>query len=80
MITKCSEVAKKVFGDISLVSPSEGQSNKTSLAGSLSQASTRVLELRARLAELKPESHSHVWAFLFLWLLKFLLKGWLRFI
>lgn len=54
MIMKCSEVAKKVFDDIRLVSPSEGQSIKTSLAGSFSQASTRVLELRARLAGLKP--------------------------
>lgn len=71
MIMTCSEVAKKVFSDISLVSPSVGQSNKTSLAGSLSQASTSVLELRARLAELTPEPHSHVWAFLSSWLLKF---------
>lgn len=44
MIMKCLEVAKLVFNDIRLVSPSVGQSNETSLASSLSQASTRVLE------------------------------------
>lgn len=44
MIMKCLKVAKMVFSDTRLVGPSVGQSNKTSLAGSLYQPLTRILE------------------------------------